>query len=95
MRACQPRDLVDRCRDICRYENRPLAVTRELLDRAWLYYFGAKAGHERYDQLRRLIDKAGPQVTKTRAAVELGVERLRDAAEPDPPLDPVVPPSSN
>jgi predicted ATPase with chaperone activity len=41
MRACQPRDLVDRCRDICRYENRPFALTKELLERAWLYYFGA------------------------------------------------------
>lgn len=40
MRACQPRDLVDRCQDICRYENRPLVLTRELLDRAWVYYFG-------------------------------------------------------
>ena len=43
MRSCQPRDLVDRCRDICRYENRPFALTSELLDRAWLYYFGAKS----------------------------------------------------
>jgi len=38
-----PHRLVDRCRDICRYENRPFALTRELLDRAWLYYFGAQA----------------------------------------------------
>jgi predicted ATPase with chaperone activity len=42
MRACQPRDLVDRCRDICRHENRQLALTAELLDRAWLYYFGGQ-----------------------------------------------------
>jgi hypothetical protein len=41
MRSCHPRDLVDRCRDICRYENRPFVLTTELLDRAWLYYFGA------------------------------------------------------
>jgi hypothetical protein len=41
MRACQPRDLVDRCQDICRYENRPLMLTKELLDRAWVYYFGS------------------------------------------------------
>ena len=41
MRSCQPRDLVDRCADICRYENRPLILTGELLERAWLYYFGA------------------------------------------------------
>jgi len=43
MRSCQPRDLVDRCRDICRYEKRLFALSRELLDRAWLYYFGAKS----------------------------------------------------
>jgi len=42
MRACQPRDLVDRCRDICRHENRQFALTAELLDRAWLYYFGGQ-----------------------------------------------------
>jgi predicted ATPase with chaperone activity len=41
MRSCQPRDLVDRCADICRYENRPFILTKELLERAWLYYFGA------------------------------------------------------
>ena len=41
MRSCQPRDLIDRCADICRYENRPLILNGELLDRAWLYYFGA------------------------------------------------------
>ncbi len=43
MRSCQPRDLVDRCRDICRYENRPFVLTKELLERAWLYYFGTHA----------------------------------------------------
>ncbi len=41
MRSCQPRDLVDRCADICRYENRPFILTKDLLERAWLYYFGA------------------------------------------------------
>jgi len=43
MRACQPRDLVDRCQDICRHENRQFALTAELLDRAWLYYFGGQS----------------------------------------------------
>ena len=41
MRSCHPRDLVDRCADICRYDKRPLLLSRELLERAWLYYFGA------------------------------------------------------
>jgi hypothetical protein len=64
------------------------------------YYFGAKAGRERYEQLRKMMDKAGPGVTKVRAAVELGVERLRDMAEPQPEpepdgLEPMLRPSSN
>jgi hypothetical protein len=42
MRSCHPRDLIERCRDVCRYESRSFALTPELLDRAWLYYFGAE-----------------------------------------------------
>lgn len=42
MRSCHPRDLVDRCMDICRYEDRPLILDQDLLERAWLYYFGAQ-----------------------------------------------------
>ena len=45
MRACQPRDLVDRCADICRYENRRFILTAELLERAWRYYFGEHEPH--------------------------------------------------
>lgn len=44
-RKRQPRDLVDRCADICRYENRPFIVTDELLERAWRYYFGGRRPH--------------------------------------------------
>jgi hypothetical protein len=41
LRSCEPRDLVERCLDICRYEGRPLEVTPELLRLAWTNYFGA------------------------------------------------------
>ena len=40
MKACEPRDLVERCLDICKYENLPRRITMDLLDRAWNYYFG-------------------------------------------------------
>jgi hypothetical protein len=40
MKACEPRDLVDRCLDICKYENLPRRITVDILDRAWDYYFG-------------------------------------------------------
>ena len=39
MRACHPRDLVEQVVNICRYQNRELAITRELLDQACGSYF--------------------------------------------------------
>ena len=57
------------------------------------YYLGAKAGRERYEQLRRVIDRIGP-VGKLHAAVDLGRERLRERPEHDAG-DAVVPPSPN
>ena len=60
------------------------------------YYFGAKAGHERYEQIRSVIDRIGP-VGKLHAAVDLGLERFRPDpdAVPPRPTDAVVPPSPN
>jgi len=57
------------------------------------YYFGSKAGRERYEQIRSWLDQVAP-AEKVRAAVELGIERLRDVAEPDA-FEGVAPPSSN
>jgi hypothetical protein len=58
------------------------------------YYFGAKAGRERYEQLRRIIDRIEP-VAKVHAAIDLGRERLRSGHGSEPALDAVVPPSPN
>ncbi|MDQ3147119.1 MAG: hypothetical protein M3R01_09365, partial [Actinomycetota bacterium] len=50
------------------------------------YYLGAKAGHERYDDINRFLDNVKRSETyetatqKARAAVDLGVERARDLA---------------
>jgi predicted ATPase with chaperone activity len=41
MKYCDPRDLVERCIDICKYENRPPTVDRNLLEQAWVNYFGS------------------------------------------------------
>ena len=57
------------------------------------YYFGAKAGRDRYDQLRRVLDHA--PVDKVRAAVKLGRARLREPSTSPSILDGVIPPSSN
>jgi hypothetical protein len=40
LRACEPRDLIERAGDICRFEGRPLELTPDVLDLAWTGYFG-------------------------------------------------------
>jgi Mg-chelatase subunit ChlI len=41
LRACEPRDLIERARDICRFHGRPLELSPDVLDLAWAGYFGA------------------------------------------------------
>jgi hypothetical protein len=42
LRACEPRDLIERSRDICRFEGKPLELTSKVLDLAWTGYFGTE-----------------------------------------------------
>jgi hypothetical protein len=46
LRGCEPRDLIQRCTDLCQYEKRPLVLTDELLHLAWKNYFGAAPGQQ-------------------------------------------------
>ncbi len=60
------------------------------------YYLGAKAGRERYEQLRSLV--ASSPLSKVQAAYELGIERLRDSPVvpiTHNPSETVLPPSNN
>ena len=41
LRACEPRDLIERALDICRFHGRPLELTTKVLDLAWTGYFGS------------------------------------------------------
>lgn len=40
LRASEPRDLIERCRDICKLYEKPLELTDEVLALAWEGYFG-------------------------------------------------------
>jgi DNA-binding PadR family transcriptional regulator len=40
LRCCEPRDLIDRALDICRFHSRQLELTPKVLDLAWGGYFG-------------------------------------------------------
>ena len=46
LRACEPRDLIERGRDICRFQGRPLELTPKVLDLAWIGYFGEQKAEE-------------------------------------------------
>jgi hypothetical protein len=41
LRACEPRDIIERSRDICRFRNVPLNLTPEIVEMAWHGYFGS------------------------------------------------------
>src|SRR5262249_41048214 len=42
LRCCEPRDLIERARDICRFQSRPLELSPKVLDLAWMGYFGTE-----------------------------------------------------
>jgi hypothetical protein len=43
LRCCEPRDLIERARDICRFTGRPLELNDEIMALAWTGYFGNEA----------------------------------------------------
>jgi hypothetical protein len=40
MKGCEPRDILDRATDICKFENRGVDLTPQIVDVAWRNYFG-------------------------------------------------------
>ena len=40
LRASEPRDLIERARDICQVSRRPFELNEEILNWAWRGYFG-------------------------------------------------------
>jgi predicted ATPase with chaperone activity len=42
LRGCEPRDLIQRCIDLCNYEKLPKALSEDLLYLAWKNYFGTR-----------------------------------------------------
>jgi hypothetical protein len=40
LRCCEPRDLIERVRDICGFRSLPFDLNEELLNLAWMGYFG-------------------------------------------------------
>lgn len=43
LRSCEPRDLIERVRDICLFRKQPMTLNDELISLAWTAYFGNEA----------------------------------------------------
>jgi hypothetical protein len=41
-RGCEPRDLIERARDVCRFRRAPFELSEDVLDVAWSGYFGVR-----------------------------------------------------
>jgi hypothetical protein len=52
MKACEPRDLLDRVTDICLFEGRPPELSTRVVDAAWRNYFGASHGFQAQEAAR-------------------------------------------
>lgn len=50
LRACEPRDLIERSRDICRFQGKSLELTPDVLDLAWMGYFGSEPAAKATDE---------------------------------------------
>jgi len=44
LRASEPRDLIERVKDICQLKRQPFVLNEENLDMAWTAYFGDTTG---------------------------------------------------
>ncbi len=54
MKACEPRDLLDRVTDICLFEALPLELTPRVIDAAWRNYFGGSHSFHTQEPERRV-----------------------------------------
>jgi hypothetical protein len=84
LRCCQPRDLIERARDICRFHGKPLQLIPEVLDLAWVGYFGNEPAGKRPKGEGGKRDGGGLRADQP---VEEGTAEVfdrKDIATPDP-----------
>jgi hypothetical protein len=71
LRSCEPRDLIERARDICRFQDKPLELTPKVLELAWTGYFGV----DQFGMRKRTEGEKGDSVEGEKA------DRLESRAE--------------
>jgi hypothetical protein len=79
LRACEPRDLIERARDICRFQGKALELSPKVLDLAWSGYFGTELAAKRDADGRK-----GDGKSDTAARSEPQEEKATEAAAEKP-----------
>jgi hypothetical protein len=64
LRACEPRDLIERARDICRFSGKQLTLIPKVLDLAWTGYFGSEGAKELGDAADRRTEPQAEEGTE-------------------------------
>jgi hypothetical protein len=64
LRACEPRDLIERARDICRFSGKQLTLIPKVLDLAWTGYFGTEGAKELGDAADRRTEPQAEEGTE-------------------------------
>ena len=82
MRACHPRDLVEQVVDICRYQEREPAITRELLDAGVRQLLPRRDRVAGGRSMKRAVAKAGGGAA---VGMDIGLLRDRRRVRPAPP----------
>ncbi len=59
MKGCEPRDILDRATDICKFENHSLKLTPQIVDIAWCNYFGTSHSFVQQEQVAA-VDRTQP-----------------------------------
>ncbi|HVS34712.1 MAG TPA: hypothetical protein VMS17_03960 [Gemmataceae bacterium] len=85
LRACEPRDLIERARDICRFQGRPLELTPKVLDLAWVGYFGEQKAEKAEAERAKLeaIRKGEAERAKLEAMKRQNAETMKDDTDKD------------
>jgi hypothetical protein len=60
MKGCEPRDILDRATDICKFENQSLKLTPQIVDIAWRNYFGSSHSFAQQEQSTSNRSQADP-----------------------------------
>jgi hypothetical protein len=60
MKACEPRDILNRVTDICLFEGRALELSPKVIDLAWRNYFGTSHGFTPAEETRAFNKQTDP-----------------------------------